>query len=347
MSILKSSLKVYLEVIDDVINGVRDLFLEEGVDEQVLQELRGIWENKLRSTKAVDNQSEIDKQSAKKLNDVVLANGFQKPQPQQVKQVVGQVPPNNHVQTAAVPQIHDKQMVPIQVTLPAQPGGENAARVFTIQVPANALQGNQLSKVLTGPVMLATMSLPQAIASSLLQQHVNAAFSTPQGQPQGQIQAQQTATQQQQVVRQIANKPVIQSDGPQDCSDDDDDAHMQQPGPSTSSGLVFQIDGPMDTSDDDEDGSDDDDASEDADDDKDEDEQEVDEGGPEEEPLNSEDDVTDEDPTDLFDTENVVVCQYDKITRNRNKWKFHLKDGIMNLNGEDYLFQRATGDAEW
>ena len=32
------------------------------------------------------------------------------------------------------------------------------------------------------------------------------------------------------------------------------------------------------------------------------------------EPLNSEDDVSDEDPTDLFDTDNVVVCQYDKVS---------------------------------
>jgi hypothetical protein len=34
------------------------------------------------------------------------------------------------------------------------------------------------------------------------------------------------------------------------------------------------------------------------------------------EPLNSEDDVSDEDPTDLFDTDNVVVCQYDKVSLN-------------------------------
>lgn len=39
------------------------------------------------------------------------------------------------------------------------------------------------------------------------------------------------------------------------------------------------------------------------------------EGGAEEEPLNSEDDVTDEDAADLFETENVVVCQYDKVSR--------------------------------
>lgn len=112
---------------------------------------------------------------------------------------------------------------------------------------------------------------------------------------------------------------------------------------------IPQVDGPADSSDDedgvedDEDGDDDDD---DDDDDNDPDGDEEDEGV-EEEPLGSEDDISDEDASDLFDTENVVVCQYDKITRARNKWKFHLKDGIMNLNGKDYVFARANGDAEW
>lgn len=38
---------------------------------------------------------------------------------------------------------------------------------------------------------------------------------------------------------------------------------------------------------------------------------------------------------------------YLKITRSRNKWKFYLKDGIMNVEGEDFVFQKANGDAEW
>ena len=133
-------------------------------------------------------------------------------------------------------------------------------------------------------------------------------------------------------------RPILQFDGPADSSDDEDGVE------------------------DDEDGDDDDD---DEDDDNDPDGDEEDEGV-EEEPLGSEDDISDEDASDLFDTENVVVCQYDKITRARNKWKFHLKvrtsrhsdpwalavtdvfqDGIMNLNGKDYVFARANGDAEW
>lgn len=35
------------------------------------------------------------------------------------------------------------------------------------------------------------------------------------------------------------------------------------------------------------------------------------------EPLNSGDDVSDEEDQELFDTENVVVCQYDKVSRDR------------------------------
>jgi len=115
---------------------------------------------------------------------------------------------------------------------------------------------------------------------------------------------------------------------------------------------IMQVDGPNDSSSSDEDINDDDDisdgdASDDDDDDDDDNEDGEDDEGPEEEPLGSGDDISEGDPSDLFNTENVVVCQYDKITRTRNKWKFHLKDGIMNLNGKDYVFQKATGEAEW
>lgn len=218
-----------------------------------------------------------------------------------------------------IAQVVENKLVPIQITLPAQPGGDGAQRVLTIQVPSSALQGNQLHKVLTGPVITATMSLPQQVASSVLQQHVNAAFSSQQ----------QAVT-----IGSIVSKTVIQNDGALDASSSEDEIEIEldlpEAGCSASTpGLTLQkfkcnkrhkrnskmvqTDGAQDTSDDDDDASEDDEGSDEGDDDKDEDEQEMDEGGPEEEPLNSEDDVTDEDPSDLFDTENVVVCQYDKV----------------------------------
>lgn len=103
------------------------------------------------------------------------------------------------------------------------------------------------------------------------------------------------------------------------------------------------------------------------------------EGKEDPDPLNSDDDLTEpgtpDSNADLFDTDNVIVCQYDKvmgnfdqnnisfvevvyifihflykkiqITRIKNRWKFHLKDGIMNINARDYMFCKANGDAEW
>merc|ERR1719423_391271 len=114
--------------------------------------------------------------------------------------------------------------------------------------------------------------------------------------------------------KKVSKKMLPQVDGPNDSSDDDDDIDNDD-----------DDDGDLDGIDDDDDGED----------------------GADEEPLGSNDDISDEDPSDLFNTANVVVCQWDKIGRARNKWKFHLKDGIMNLNGKDYVFQKAIGEAEW
>uniref|UniRef100_A0A1I7XFI7 Transcription initiation factor IIA subunit 1 n=1 Tax=Heterorhabditis bacteriophora TaxID=37862 RepID=A0A1I7XFI7_HETBA len=68
----------------------------------------------------------------------------------------------------------------------------------------------------------------------------------------------------------------------------------------------------------------------------------------EEDPLNSEDDQSDdEDLETLFDAENVIMCQFEKVHRARSKWKFQLKDGIMHIDNRDYCFQKCSGEAEW
>ncbi|KAJ1718145.1 transcription factor IIA subunit alpha [Coemansia biformis] len=68
-----------------------------------------------------------------------------------------------------------------------------------------------------------------------------------------------------------------------------------------------------------------------------------------EDAINSDLDDSDEeeDNEDGEDTEHVILCQYDKVTRSKNKWKCVLRDGIMLINGRDYLFQKANGDFEW
>ncbi|KAI8328888.1 transcription factor IIA, alpha/beta subunit [Chlamydoabsidia padenii] len=58
-------------------------------------------------------------------------------------------------------------------------------------------------------------------------------------------------------------------------------------------------------------------------------------------------DDDDDDPDGGEEVENIILCLYDKVTRTKNKWKCVLRDGIMLVNGRDYLFHRANGDFEW
>lgn len=53
--------KAYQDVITDVITNVREHFIEDGVEETVLQELKQLWETKLAATKAVDENKEPEK----------------------------------------------------------------------------------------------------------------------------------------------------------------------------------------------------------------------------------------------------------------------------------------------
>lgn len=158
--------------------------------------------------------------------------------------------------------------------------------------------------------------------------------SPPQSQPQliqqNNHQQQQNNHQQQQQPQQIQQASVIQQNH----------NHLQSLNQN-----IPQLDGSNGTSDEDDDIDESDDFV--SSDESDDEDKETDTPREDEDPLNSGDDVSNDESSEMFETENVVVCQYDKITRNRNKWKFHLKDGIMNINGRDYVFQKAVGDAEW
>jgi len=55
----------------------------------------------------------------------------------------------------------------------------------------------------------------------------------------------------------------------------------------------------------------------------------------------------DEDDSEEPETDNLIICTFEKVSRVKNKWKMNLRCGVMNLNGRDYLFHRATGEGEW
>ncbi|AEO70264.1 0cb395f9-9580-4b99-a663-8f50a5716b7b [Thermothielavioides terrestris] len=67
--------------------------------------------------------------------------------------------------------------------------------------------------------------------------------------------------------------------------------------------------------------------------------------------INSDLDDSDEDKDDEEDDDesmgHMMLCMYDKVQRVKNKWKCILKDGVLTVNGKEYVFHKATGEYEW
>uniref|UniRef100_A0A131YMV2 Transcription initiation factor TFIIA large subunit n=1 Tax=Rhipicephalus appendiculatus TaxID=34631 RepID=A0A131YMV2_RHIAP len=305
--------KLYRSVIEDVINGVKDVFLDEGVDEQALLELRQIWEKKLLESKAIDPPDHPVPAAASRQQ--ATATTLQ-PTPQATAQPLT-IGPNGLMQPTLV-QYH----APIR-----GPGLVDQKLIIT--------QPGQAATVMSSSAAAAALALHPDVAASLIQGGVINMADRQSGNPGAQLQFHPVVT--------LAGEHYTTTTATGQMPAQVVTAAAAQ----TSLGNVVQLDGARDTSDEDED-----------EDEFNEDEEEGNEDGPQDdenedgpqeevEPLNSDDDVSDEEATENFEIDNVVVCQYDKISRSRNRWKFHFKDGIMNLQGKDYVFQKAVGDAEW
>jgi len=70
-----------------------------------------------------------------------------------------------------------------------------------------------------------------------------------------------------------------------------------------------------------------------------------------EDAINSELDDSDEGGNEEEDDDdsmgNIMLCMYDKVQRVKNKWKCVMKDGVLTVNGKEYVFHKATGEYEW
>ena len=173
---MTSAASLYHSVINDVISSVRDSFLDEAVDENVLQELKSLWENKLAASKTIDpparaSEALLDARMASaRMADATrasLASG--RPQPSAV--------PNTQQLVITDP----NRLMPVQITIPPQPGNPaSQPRALTVKVPAHALQqgtptSQLLQQVLTQAISPA-LNLPQENAEGHLQSQINQAF---------------------------------------------------------------------------------------------------------------------------------------------------------------------------
>ncbi len=51
--------------------------------------------------------------------------------------------------------------------------------------------------------------------------------------------------------------------------------------------------------------------------------------------------LDDEEEDENVKTDHLILCQYEKVSRIKNKWKCILKDGVVNINGKDFVFNRV------
>ncbi|XP_061288300.1 TFIIA-alpha and beta-like factor isoform X1 [Bos javanicus] len=394
MSLLFSSLliqteaKLYRSVIEDVIEGVRDLFAEEGVEEQVLKDLKQLWETKVLQSKATEDffrnsvhsplftlqlphslHQTLQSSSA----SFVIPAGRTRP-----SFTAAELGTSNSSASFTFPgyPIH----VPVGVTQQTA-----SAHLYKVSVPFMVTQTSERASILQHPVqqVFQLLGQPSIIQTSIPQ--LNPCFL-------------QATTEKSLRMETVLQQPIVLPSETVDRKHLENttsdilvppgnehktisEALLNQLDSSSEMDLsirvtdgdvneIIQIGGTGDTSSNDEIGN----------------TRDVDENGLlgiidagdlkvteeetgsvsnedssvnssdnedpeidllEEDPLNSGDDVSEQDVPDLFDMDNVIVCQYDKIHRSKDKWKFYLKDGVMCFGGRDYVFAKAIGDAEW
>uniref|UniRef100_A0A3Q3MWD8 General transcription factor IIA, 1-like n=1 Tax=Mastacembelus armatus TaxID=205130 RepID=A0A3Q3MWD8_9TELE len=296
--------KLYLSIIDDVIETMRELFMDEGLEDRVLDDLKQLWESKMMQSKAMEdfrknnlNPSNFVLQLPVNYTSVVIP----------ASQNIHRLPVKNNSEALATFSLHAGLAYPVQI--PAGVTLQTASgQLYKVNVPVVVTQA-PVQKPASQPPKKVTewreAPVPQSAATQL------------NSIPVQEVETSVASTSVTQVSQPKADLPLDLDYSYSELSD------------------IVQLDGPPDNSDIKEE-----------------------EGVPledddflgiinAEDPLNSGDDVIEQDIPDLFDTDNVIVCQYDKIHRSKNRWKFHLKDGVMCYRGKDYVFSKAVGEAEW
>ncbi|KAL7077966.1 hypothetical protein ACQ4LE_003456 [Meloidogyne hapla] len=345
--------EIYRSVVSDVVSQVREAFLDEGVDIEVLQQLKKAWETKIQASGAVDLEARPPpppaqpplKQSRQHTTQNISAQrppiSEQTPgtsqRPSLPEQAQGISTTSQQQKTFAAVSTQQQQSqpqpsAPIQnsvqlLNLPAQMLGA------AVQLPSGVLPPGSQYAIIEGPNGAPSLVLlnPQmqlsldSQAQLILQQNAgNTSFRRP--------------------VQEIATKKEPSNHVPQlDGATSFDNSRTRKNKGSTK--RISQLDGggPGMTDSSSEEEQDDDPLKRYA---GLEDETAQQESpAEEEEPLNSDDDQSDDEDLDtLFDADNVVVCQFEKVHRARNKWKFILKDGV-GVKKCSFKFKKFLGYA--
>jgi len=276
--------QIYRSVITEVIDSVKDEFLNFGVDISVVGELQQIWESKLIQSRVADFGSEYGEEGENEDYDEEERFDYSE---------------NPAVQTHAA-NLANAAQGPTSNTYNYPPEIGKPQPYMAPQSPANT-----------------TYKIPPSSREERLPQTDGANDEIPQ----------ETLSIRQKLDQQLESIDVSQSVPYVSVSQNSEGKSVLEftlPDGfdhTRANGLRLpQLDGQNDNDDDDEDDA-----------------------------INSDlDDSEDEDDDNAdAETTNKMLCQYEKVTRTKNKWKCVLKDGIINVEGRDFLFHKANGDFQF
>eukprot|EP00884_Botryococcus_braunii_P022333 jgi/Botrbrau1/8784/Bobra.0330s0016.1 len=285
--------ELYRGVIDDVVQRSRRDFVQEGIDETVLEELRILWEQKLAESGCLRVQQEAE---------------------------IGQQAPGVHAEPY----------------MPAAPTAYSVQRPYNSSSgPASISYDVQLGK--PEPVLHPIGPVPDGHhfpVSPLVQPTmVYGSHVPPMGYVHGTYGAFNTAVDTRKRIRHENEQVGPAAKVPNLCQGMNVLAKPEPAGGPPMAGHPSYLQAlPQ------QDGADDEDNSG----GKDEDEDKT-EGAHSGEALSADDSDEDEES----DIKNIVLAQFEKVSRSRNKWKCTLKDGVMHIDGREYLFSTAFGDMQF
>ncbi|KAF8971098.1 transcription factor IIA, alpha/beta subunit [Flammula alnicola] len=312
---------IYRAVIDDVIHAIKPEFDEYGVPEDVLAELQHKWENKVIASHVAEFENATQPISAPSATHPAIAAAAAVAAAQQQQQQHHAYPP------------HPMHMMPphyaahnpyAPVTAASQP------TVKTEPVDSRYMLNPNVPYALPplpGPNLNGSRQLPPPVATTQHPGGQTGVINFPrnvQAQPGAGVARPYTPAGQATSTQQPHHR-IPQVDGPSESSGEEDSpspppsgafaprsAHPSLPQPASASRPSTQdseaINSDLDDSD-----------------------------------TEGEDD---EEEGAAGDTD-IVFCTYDKVARVKNKWKCVLKDGMIHINGKDYLFAKCTGEFEW
>lgn len=317
-------------VVEDVIKSIREDFINEGVDEQVLEDLKQLWESKLVQAGVYDYPNQVPTHGY--AYDLNTYNNYLDA---------------SHVNTNSAPSTLLPSLPNPLYSMNSYLGATNTARTGAAHLQAlNNLRALNPSASTTLP----TPTNYSYDSSGKPQQYLPPPTSTAWNPNSNTLPS----------INTQYNPPsnIKQHDGANDEMDPEQerkkiDASMlkkyaraqkqkQQKAARASASTTSSSTDPSNTSIPQFDGLGDRKAKDEEEDDDDDEEEESNKG---DEELGS--DLDDDDDEEEPDTEHIVLCQYEKVTRVKNKRKANLKDGIMHINGKDYVFSRATGEFDW